>query len=71
MACSFESRENGSHAENIKNLNKVLASVVIPPDGVSPVAMQAKEGATPASAQTGSQPAHTPPKPPAAQQQHK
>ena len=33
-----------------EDLNKVLAAVVIPPDGVSPVAMQAKEGATPASA---------------------
>src|SRR5262249_25215704 len=28
-------------------LNKVLASVVIPPDGVSPVQMQAQQGATP------------------------
>ena len=55
-----------------ENLNKVLSAVVIPPDGVSPVAMQAKEGATPASAQTGPQPAHPPPpKPPAAQQQRK
>jgi Skp family chaperone for outer membrane proteins len=54
-----------------ENLNKVLSAVVIPPDGVSPVAMQAKEGAAPASAQTGTQPAHPPPKPPAAQQQRK
>ena len=32
----------------VDDLNKVLAAVVIPPDGVSPVAMQQKEGATPA-----------------------
>ena len=31
----------------VDDINKVLASVVIPPDGVSPVAMQANEGATP------------------------
>ena len=31
----------------VDDLNKVLAAVVIPPDGVSPVAMQQKEGATP------------------------
>jgi Skp family chaperone for outer membrane proteins len=54
-----------------ENLNKVLAAVVIPPDGVSPVAMQAKEGATPASAQTAPQPAHPPARPPAAQPQRK
>jgi Skp family chaperone for outer membrane proteins len=54
-----------------ENLNKVLSAVVIPPDGVSPVAMQAKEGATPASTQTGTQPAHAPAKPPPAQQQRR
>jgi Skp family chaperone for outer membrane proteins len=55
----------------VEDLNKVLANVVIPPDGVSPVAMQQKEGATP-SAQPGptppAQPASTPPKPTAQQQ---
>ena len=60
----------------VDDINKVLASVLIPPDGVSPVAMQAKEGATPASAQTGAQPAAAPAKPPptgspAAQQQRR
>ena len=60
----------------VEDLNKVLASVVIPPEGVSPVAMQQKEGATPASAQAGAtpapaaQPVPTPPKP-APQQQRK
>ncbi|MEJ0020499.1 MAG: OmpH family outer membrane protein [Acetobacteraceae bacterium] len=46
-------------------LNKVLATVVIPPDGVSPVSLApAQGGATPASAQ-GAQPAAKPPaKPP-------
>jgi Skp family chaperone for outer membrane proteins len=64
----------------VDDLNKVLTNVVIPPEGVSPVAMQAKEGgATPASAQGGTQPGTSPAKPPAkppanppaAQQQHK
>ncbi len=59
----------------VEDLNKVMASVVIPPDGVSPLAMQKKEGATPASAQSGSppppRPASAPPKPPATQQQHR
>jgi Skp family chaperone for outer membrane proteins len=54
-----------------ENLNKVLAAVVIPPDGVSPVAMQAKEGATPASAPAATQPAHAPAKPPPAQPQRR
>jgi hypothetical protein len=56
-----------------ENLNKVLSAVVIPPDGVSPVAMQAKEGAaTPAaSAPAATQPAHAPAKPPPAQQQRR
>jgi Skp family chaperone for outer membrane proteins len=54
-----------------ENLNKVLAAVVIPPDGVSPVALQAKEGAAPASAPAGTQPANTPAKPPPAQQQRR
>jgi hypothetical protein len=57
-------------------VNKGLAGVVIPPDGVSPVAMQAKEGATPASAQTAVPPAAPAGKapatpPPAAQQPHR
>lgn len=62
----------------VDDLNKVLASAVIPPEGVSPVAMQSKQGgATPASAQGASQPATPPAKPPAkpanpaAPQQHK
>ncbi len=63
----------------VDDVNKVLAGVVIPPEGVSPVAMQAKEGATPASAQTAAQPAAqaaAPGKPPAtlapaAQQPHR
>ena len=60
----------------VDDLNKVLAAVVIPPDGVSPVAMQQKEGATPASAPAGSPPAPAPaaaapPKPPAPQQQRR
>ena len=38
----------------VEDLNKVLASVVIPPDGVSPMAMKQPEGATPASAQVPS-----------------
>lgn len=50
----------------VEDVNKVLVSVVIPPDGVSPAAMQQKEGATPATAQTGAQPATPPAKPPAA-----
>jgi Skp family chaperone for outer membrane proteins len=56
----------------VEDLNKVLASVVIPPEGVSPVAMQQKEGATPAAAQASSpappQQTGTPGKPPASQQ---
>ena len=56
----------------VEDLNKVLASVVIPPEGVSPVALQQKEGATAASAQAGAtpqaQPANAPAKPPPAQQ---
>jgi Skp family chaperone for outer membrane proteins len=60
----------------VDDVNKVLAGVVIPPDGVSPVAMQAKEGATPASAQTAVPPAAPAGKapatpPPAAQQPHR
>jgi Skp family chaperone for outer membrane proteins len=51
----------------VDNVNKVLAAVVIPPDGVSPVAMQPPGAATPAG---GAQPAGAPgvgaPKPPAA-----
>ena len=61
----------------VEDLNKVLAAVTIPPDGVSPVAMKPPEGAaTPVSEQ---QPAASPVKPPAkppatpptAQQQHR
>jgi len=59
----------------VEDVNKVLVSVVIPPDGVSPAAMQPKEGVTPATAQTGAQPATPPAKPPAtppaAQQQRR
>ena len=52
----------------VDDLNKVLASVVIPPDGVSPVAMQPAQGATPASAPggAGTPPPKPPSKPPAA-----
>ena len=52
----------------VEDLNKVLAAVVIPPDGVSPVAMKPPEGATPASAAAaGSSRRPQPPaKPPAA-----
>jgi hypothetical protein len=35
----------------VDDLNKVLAAVLIPPDGVSPVAMKPPPGATPASAE--------------------
>jgi hypothetical protein len=52
----------------VDDLNKVLGSVVIPPDGVSPVALQQKEGATPASAQAPAKPPAKPPAPPASQQ---
>jgi Skp family chaperone for outer membrane proteins len=58
----------------VDDLNKVLVSVVIPPDGVSPMAMQQKEGATPASAQAAAppaQPASPAPKPPPAPQQRR
>ncbi len=55
----------------VDDINKVLASVLIPPDGVSPVAMQAKEGATPASAQAGTPPAKPPAATPAPQQQRR
>jgi len=57
----------------VDDLNKVLASVVIPPEGVSPVAMQAAQGATPASAPAAAAtpPAKPPAKPPAAAQQHR
>jgi Skp family chaperone for outer membrane proteins len=48
----------------VDDVNKILAGVVIPPDGISPVAMQAKEGATPASAQSASPPAAQPAAPP-------
>ena len=56
----------------VEDLNKVLATVVIPPEGVSPVAMQPPAGATPASAPgagaaaTGAPPTKPPAKPPAA-----
>jgi Skp family chaperone for outer membrane proteins len=61
----------------VEDLNKVLAKVVIPPEGVSPMAMKQPEGPTPASAEGAAQPAPSSPakppaKPPAAsQQQHK
>jgi Skp family chaperone for outer membrane proteins len=56
----------------VEDLNKVLASVVIPPDGVSPMSMaqQTSTGAAPASAPAGTAPApaKAPNKPPAANQ---
>jgi len=61
----------------LDDLNKVLATVVIPPEGVSPVAMQSNTGATPASAQGAAAPSTPQAKPPAkpaaptAQQQHR
>jgi Skp family chaperone for outer membrane proteins len=63
----------------VEDLNKVLASVVIPPDGVSPMSMaqQGQGGAAPASTPGGSPPAAAKPatKPPAASpsaaQQHR
>jgi Skp family chaperone for outer membrane proteins len=60
----------------VEDLNKVLAAVTIPPDGVSPVAMKPAEGATPVSEQQPSAspakpPAKPPTPPPAAQQQHR
>ncbi len=53
----------------VDDLNKIMASVVIPPDGVSPVAMaQSQGGAAGAGAPAGSTPAPAKPaaKPPAA-----
>jgi len=60
----------------VEDLNKVLAAVTIPPDGVSPVATKPAEGATPVSEQQPSTspakpPAKPPAAPPAAQQQHR
>jgi Skp family chaperone for outer membrane proteins len=59
----------------VDDLNKVLGSVVIPPEGVSPVAMKPPAGASPASAQGAAQPAapaaKAPAKPPAAQPQRR
>jgi len=57
-------------ASVVENVNKVLASVVIPPDGVSPVALQKEGGAAPGGAQAASQASHppAPAKPPATQQ---
>jgi Skp family chaperone for outer membrane proteins len=51
----------------VEDLNKVLPSLVIPPDGVSPLAMKSPAAASPASVQ-GPAPAKPPAKPPAAQQ---
>lgn len=54
-----------------EDMNKVLAKVVIPPDGVSPVSMKLPTEATPAAA-TAATPAKAPAKPAAAAaQQHK
>ncbi|HET7879235.1 MAG TPA: OmpH family outer membrane protein, partial [Acetobacteraceae bacterium] len=50
-------------ASVVENVNKVLASVVIPPDGVSPVALQKEGGGTPAAAQNTAAPAAHPPAP--------
>jgi Skp family chaperone for outer membrane proteins len=60
----------------VEDLNKVLASVVIPPDGVAPDAMKPPPGATPSAAATPAAPAPAaaakpPAKPPAAPPQHK
>jgi Skp family chaperone for outer membrane proteins len=56
----------------VDDLNKVLASVVIPPNGVAPEAMKPPPGATPAAAATPAAPAPAAPaKPPAAAPQHK
>jgi Skp family chaperone for outer membrane proteins len=44
-------------AQVVEDLNKVLPGVVIPPDGVSPVALQPPGGATPASAPGAAAPA--------------
>ena len=52
----------------VEDLNKILASVVIPPEGVSPMAMaqQSQGGGTPAAAGGAPAPAKPPAKPPAA-----
>lgn len=50
----------------VEDLNKVLASVVIPPDGVSPVTLNPTQGAGQAAG--GATPAKAPAKPPAAPQ---
>jgi hypothetical protein len=62
----------------VDDMNKVLTSVVIPPDGVSPVAMQQPQSgstpgnATPAAAAQPPAAAKPPAKPaPATQQQHR
>ena len=52
----------------VEDLNKILASVVIPPEGVSPMAMaqQSQGSGTPAAAGSTPAPAKPPAKPPAA-----
>jgi hypothetical protein len=64
----------------VEDLNKVLASVVIPPDGVSPMSMaqqQGQGGATPAGASNSPAPGTAKPAPkpsaasPPAAQQHR
>ena len=59
----------------VEDLNKVLAEVAIPPDGVSPVAMKPAEGATPVSEQQPQLPGQAAreaaSQPPAAPQQHR
>jgi Skp family chaperone for outer membrane proteins len=55
----------------VDDLNKVLGSVVIPPDGVSPVAMKQPAAAPAGAAQPAAPPAKAPAKPPAAQQQRR
>ncbi len=57
----------------VENLNKILATVVIPPEGVSPVTLQPGQGAAAPAAQgggghTAAAPAKPPAKPPAQQQ---
>jgi Skp family chaperone for outer membrane proteins len=58
----------------VEDLNKVMASVLIPPDGVSPAEMKPPPAATASTAQPATQPANAPKpaaKPPATQQQHR
>ena len=53
----------------VEDINKVLAKVIIPPDGVSPVSMKLPEGAAAKAADTKTAPAAA--KPPATTAQQK